>query len=132
MGAFGDGKERKKRTRTDKVGWGAAEFRGFVNIDLSEHDKAEFEVWWLTADIAAEFDVRCRQGIGLSLKYDAAGTCFQATGTQRDAGSANAGLAVSMRASDASKALARLLFVLSLLGAEDWTKRGQAPDNDRW
>jgi len=110
---------------------GSAEFRGFINLDLSDEQKAAFP-GWLDSIVQADFmDDYCKDGVVLSVKADSKGGGYMASATQKRVGSANAGLACTARARDSVTALQRLLYTLALLGS-DWEKTQPLANPDRW
>lgn len=109
----------------------SAQFRGFINLDLSDKQKADFPAW-LDSIVQADFmDVVCTDGLVLSVKVDAKSGGYMASATQKREGSVNAGLACTARARDTVTALQRLLYTLALLG-EDWEAKQPVANPDRW
>lgn len=123
--------EQKAAAR--KGSGGEAEWRGYVNVELSASQKAQFDDWAATGtpwDVLEE--VGCA-GVVVTVKVEKGGTGFIASATQRDAASLNAGLCVTARAKSAGKAFMRLLYTLDVIGASgDWTRGQPVADPDRW
>lgn len=110
-----------------------APWRGFVNVELNQGLKDQFEDWSHTDDpwLTLEGAVNC--GMVLSLKSDPSGVGYLAACTQRNPESVNAGYCLTARAGDPSKAWLRLLFILSCMLIDgDWAKEGTVSDPDRW
>lgn len=110
-----------------------APFRGYINLNLSDEQKASFEVW---AASEAPWDALAgfvSDGVNLSLRIDPKSGGFLASATQRREDSPNAGLVVTARASGAAKALFRVLFCLVVLSHEErWESTQPLADPDRW
>ena len=111
----------------------AAEWRGFVNVDLSVAQKAQFEDWSRTGEPWGIFDAAIESGIVCTIKRDSGGSGYLASGTQRNSTSVNAGFCITARAGEPSKAWGRLMFVLHVVGVlNDWSAAGTVSDPDRW
>lgn len=127
-----DSREAKKAAARKGSG-GEAEWRGYVNVELSAAQKAQFDDWAATGapwDVLEE--VGCA-GVVVTVKVEKSGTGFIASATQRDTASLNAGLCVTARARTAGKAFMRLLFTLEVVGPSgDWTRGQPVADPDRW
>lgn len=123
----------EQKAAAHKGGSGEAEWRGYVNVELSASQKAQFDDWAATGtpwDVLEE--VSCA-GVVVTVKVEKGGTGFIASATQRDAASLNAGLCVTARAKSAGKAFMRLLYTLDVIGASgDWTRGQPVADPDRW
>lgn len=114
------------------AGYDAA-FVGYVNVNLSDEQKATFDKW---ADSASVWDVltaSVSDGINLSLRIEPKSGGYLASATQRREDSPNAGLVATARAREPLVALLRLLFILAYLGrAERWTDLQPVANPDRW
>lgn len=132
---YGDQNGRDKPARKPKPvgeGWNA-EFRGYINLNLSEEQKAPFEAWSQSASFWEALDFHTSDGVNLSLKYVPSEKCYLASATQRRETSPNAGLVVTARAGDAAKALGRVLFCLAILShAARWEDVQPLASPDRW
>lgn len=112
---------------------GVAEWRGYINVDLSPDEKAQFDEWMRGDDPWDILTEIAAAGCVVTVKTNAGSTGFMASITQRSPASVNAGLCVTARASSAGKALFRAVFLVASLGvAEDWTKGHEVADPDRW
>jgi len=109
-----------------------AEFKGFINLELSKAQRDQFVLWTEEVDLAERMGVHCTDGIVLSVKVDPKSGGFMASGTQRRVLSANAGLAVTARAKDPFTALWRLMFLLEILGGGSWEDVQPVANPDRW
>lgn len=110
-----------------------AEFRGYINLELSPGEKDVYDEWATTAAYWAVLEAQVTDGVNLSLKFDPRKGGYLASGTQRRIGSENAGLVVTARARDAATALGRLLYVLAILGRSPrWEDTQPLADPDRW
>jgi len=110
-----------------------AEFRGFINLDLPEEQRARFDVWVTTANAYDMFDVAVADGVVLSVKLDTKSDGYLASATQRRVASPNAGLVVTARAKTPQVALWRLVFCLYILSVDPSWEATQAIANpDRW
>lgn len=106
-------------------------FRGFINLDLSDQQKAEFPAWFDSQDFGEALSYHAYSGVVLSVKVDTKSGGFMASATQKNVDSVNSGLAVTARASNALTAMERLVYVLALLG-EDWEATQPRAQGDRW
>lgn len=127
-----DAKEARKAAARKAAG-GEADWRGYVNVDLSAVQKAQFDDWAATGvpwDVLEE--VGCA-GVVVTVKLEKGAAGFIASATQRNAESLNAGLCVTARAKTAGKAFMRLLYTLDIVGASgDWTRGQPVADPDHW
>jgi hypothetical protein len=110
-----------------------AAFRGYINLNLSPEQKASFEAWSQGSSPWDVLEAQVADGVNIALKLDHKGGVFLASATQRRVGSPNAGLVVTARASEAGKALSRLLFCLVILSHQErWEDVQPLADPDRW
>lgn len=110
-----------------------ADFRGFINPVITDEQKDAFERWSASASPWEALEAGTRDGIVFSVKWDARSQGFMGSATQRRSDSPNAGLAVTARASDAGKALFRVLFCVVVLNhATRWEDAAPIADPDRW
>ena len=128
-----NGKERPAK-REGKVGTGYdAPFRGYINLNLSDEQKADWLTWSATDSFWMQLDAFVSDGVNLAIKIDPKGSGFLASATQRREDSPNAGLVVTARGKDASIALSRVVFVLAVLGRKErWEDTQPLADPDRW
>lgn len=135
MASYGDqnGKGRAASKRNSVADGFAADFRGYLNLNLSAADKALFEDWWQTSEPADVLEAAVADGVNLALKIEPRGGGFLASATQRRVSSVNAGICVTARGSSAILAWGRLLFILYTLSAhERWEDTQPLADPDRW
>jgi hypothetical protein len=138
MGASRNGRDTDGGTKSSrkpgKVGTGYdAEFRGYINLDLSPGDKERFSAWLLTTAASHTFDAAVTDGVNIAIKVDPKGAGFMASGTMRREDSPNAGLCATARAKTPELALWRLVFTLELLYVTGhWEDRQPMADPDRW
>jgi hypothetical protein len=110
-----------------------AEFRGYINVDLTPEQKTVYSAWAASGSYLDALQGITEVGVNVSLKRERKSGGFLASGTQRDPESVNAGLCVTARARDAETALGRLLFILSYLSRSDrWEDTQPLSDPDRW
>ena len=110
-----------------------AEFRGYINLNLSDEQKSLYEAWSTSAHYWATLEAQVEDGVNLSLKLDPKGGGFLASATQRRADSPNAGLVVTARGRDASTAWGRVIFCLAILSEQEkWEYTQPVADPDRW
>lgn len=128
-----DGKERKARKHVTDEQADNAPFVGYVNVDLTDQQKAAYTKWAETASLWEQFTFFVSVGVNVSVKRERSSGGYLASGTQRDPTSVNAGLVVTARGKDPVTAFGRLVYTLTLLektGA--WTRPKQRVDDDRW
>lgn len=110
-----------------------APFRGYINVQLSDAQKATYEQWCASASYWETLEFSVADGINVSLKIEPKSGGYIASATQRRAGSPNAGLVVTARGKDASTALGRVIFILAILShAERWEDIQPLANPDRW
>lgn len=128
-----NGKDRKPRKQIAAEGGYDAPFRGYVNVNLSDEQKAGYEVWATSASPWEVFGAVVADGVHLAVKKDPKGAGFLASATQRREDSPNAGLVATARAKEPTLAWGRLLFILAFLGhSERWEDIQPIADPDRW
>lgn len=126
------GKARAARKRLPLGPDVEAPFRGFVNVNLTDAQKADFETWQSVVDVGAHLDHWCATGLVLSLKRDRNGGGFQGAATDRNPASVNAGLCVTMRGRSVYVALLRVLYVLDSVLGQDWEAYLASQGEDKW
>jgi hypothetical protein len=135
MGAYGNGKDPKrgkKATTADEGEYGDA-FRGYINLNLTDEQKEGFDAWVESQAYWEAFEFFCSDGVSLSVKRNPRDGNYLSSAVQRRTASENYGLAVTCRASSASKALGRLLFTLTILShSARWEDVQPLADPDRW
>jgi len=109
-----------------------ADFKGYINVNLSEEQRDQLPAWLEGTDISQLCKAWCATGIVLSMKLDPKTGNFMASATQRNEQSQNAGLAVTARANYPTKALHRLLYILGILGQGRWEDVQSMADPDHW
>jgi len=110
-----------------------AEFRGYINLDLTDDQKASWAKWAGSPDEAAWLESSVSDGVNLSLRIDPRSGGFLASATQRRVGSPNAGLCVTARAREAVSALSRVVYCLAILGEKErWEDTQPLANPDRW
>jgi hypothetical protein len=110
-----------------------AQFRGYINLNLSDDQKAAYETWAASASFWEALEYNVSSGVNLSLKVDPKGGGFLASATQRRESSPNAGLCVTARGRDAGTAWGRVLYCLTILNhAERWEDVQPLANPDRW
>lgn len=131
------GEQGKKRISGDKpsenVSKDNAEFRGYINVNLSDDQKAEYVHWAASSSYWEALEYQLSAGVNLSVKRSLKEGCYIASGTQRDERSPNAGLCVTARGKQGDVALGRLLFTLTILTKhERWEETQSVANPDRW
>jgi hypothetical protein len=128
-----DGSDFSPRKPKSVGGTMDAQFRGYVNLNLSDDQKAGYEKWSTSASFWEALEFQVGEGVNLSLKLDPKGDGYLASATQRRAGSPNAGLVVTARGRDAATAWGRCLFCLTILSKhERWEETQPLANPDRW
>ncbi len=128
-----DGQNKPARSKGSVGGVDDAQFRGYINLDLSVEQKAMYPAWAASGSYSQALAGFVEDGVNLSVKRERKTGGFVASGTQRDPNSPNAGLCVTARAKDPETALGRLLFSLTILSREErWENTQPMSDPDRW
>lgn len=127
----GGGKSTGKRKQVGEDY--SAEFKGYVNVDLSDDQKAAFGEWVDGGGFAEYLPVIVADGVNVALKIDPKSGGFLASATQRRLGSVNAGLCVTARAKEPILALERVVFIIAYLdGGGAWEDTQPRANPDRW
>jgi len=128
-----DGENRTTR-KPNKVGdVDNAEFRGYINLELTDAQKETYPAWVASDGYWQALEGFTADGVNLSLKRERRTGGFLASATQRSPSSPNAGLCVTARGKEATVALGRLLFCLTILSRKERWEETQALSNpDRW
>lgn len=135
VSSYSDKNGRDKEQRKDRkvASQHDAAFRGYVNVQLTEDQKAAYVPWSESASLWEVLEASVSDGVQFSLKLDPKGHGYLAAATQRRNSSPNAGLVVTARGSSAGTAWGRLLFILAYLGhTERWEQTQPVSDPDRW
>lgn len=110
-----------------------AEWRGYINADISEGVKAQWDDWMCTEGPWEHLQAIVETGCVVSLKLDGHSSRFLGSITQRNPDSVNAGLCVTARGSTPEKALFRAVFTVAWLGVNaSWSESAPVADDDRW
>jgi hypothetical protein len=133
-GDYADKNGKDKATgRTDQVPKDSADFRGYLNVNLSDEQKQHFDVWSQSAAPTETLAYHVADGVNIALRREKGGETFLASATQRRNDSVNAGLCVTARGREPWIAFYRLLFILALLGhSESWEAVQPIASSDRW
>lgn len=128
-----NGKDKPTR-KPGKVGEGYdAPFRGYINLNLSPEEKQAYVKWAEGASFWDQFSAFVRDGVNISVKYEAKADTFLCSATQRRESSPNAGLVVTARGGNPDIALTRCVYCLVLLAhSERWEDTQPVADPDRW
>ena len=132
---YGDqnGVDRKPRPTGGEKGTYDAPFVGYINLNLTDEQKAAYAAWAESGSLWATLEGAVADGVNIYVKWEAKAETFLASATQRRTTSPNAGLVVTARGRDASTAFGRVLFCLAILGRkEKWTDTQPLSDPDRW
>lgn len=127
-------RKTKARAKPGSVGQGTdAAFRGYINVNLSDDQKAAYEKWSASGSLWEALEFNVASGVNLSLKADPRSDGFLASATQRNPSSPNAGLVVTARGGAAVVAWGRVLYVLTILNKRDrWEDTQPLANPDRW
>lgn len=132
--AFGDNGKSKPTGKPSAVGEAYdAPFRGYVNLSLTDDEKAASVSWCDSGSLWETFSFVVEDGVNLSIKRDPKSDGYIASATQRRSGSPNAGLVVTARGREAVVAFGRVLFCLAILyRKERWEDTQPIANPDRW
>jgi hypothetical protein len=132
---YGDqnGKDKSDRKPGEVGVRDDAEFRGYINLSLTEAERTQFDVWVEQAGFAPTLNAQCASGVNFAVKADPKSSGFLASATQRRSSSPNAGLCVTARGRDAVTALLRCVYSVAVLDrTERWEDTQPLADPDRW
>lgn len=134
-GTYGsqNGVDKPPRKQGAMAGKYDAAFRGYINLNLTDEQKATYDAWASGASLWEALEFHVADGVNISLKIDPKGGGFLASATQRREDSPNGGLVVTARGRDAATAWGRVLFCLTVLShAERWEDVQPLANPDRW
>jgi hypothetical protein len=132
---YGDqnGKDKPARKPGSVGGDYSAEFRGYINLNLDEAQKAAYADWAASASLWEALEFQVGDGVNIAVKIDPKSEGFLASATQRRASSPNAGLVVTARGRDVVTAWGRVLYCLTVLSRhERWEETQPLANPDRW
>lgn len=128
-----DGFQKSARKSDPVGGLDNAEFRGYINLELSDAQKQTYTAWATSASFWEALEGFTHDGVNISLKRERKTGGFIASATQRDPNSPNAGLCVTARGKDAATAWGRVLFCLTVLSKKGrWEDTQPLSNPDRW
>lgn len=128
-----DGKDRKDAKQLPLLGGYDAQFRGYINLNLTDAQKDAYTAWSVTDALWVQFEAFVSDGVNLSVKWLPKDNCFIASATQRREASPNAGLVVTARGLSAAVAFGRVIYILTILSHEErWEDVQPIAGRDRW
>ncbi len=128
-----DGENKSAGKRKSVGALDNADFRGYINLDLSDDQKERYLAWAQSEAYWQALEGFTDQGVNLSLKRERKTGGFLASATQRDPDSPNAGLCVTARGKEAAVALGRVLYILTILSRKErWEETQPLANPDRW
>lgn len=124
----------KKAAKPGDKDYGKVNFRGFVNVYLKPHEKAQIKANLLTPQAASIFlEELTGNGYKFSLSRSSDDKFFTATAYCTDFRKANAGYGLSQRHSDYLVALSALQWCFGLEGFDgNWEEVWGAGNEDDW
>lgn len=124
----------QKKAKPGSKDYGKVQFRGFVNVYLKPHEKAQIKSELLDAAGAWDFiEELAGNGYKFSLTLSNDEKFYTATAYCTDFRKANAGLGLSQRHSNYLVALTALKWCFGLEGYDcDWSEVWGTADNDDW
>lgn len=124
----------KKRAKPGDKDYGKVTFRGFVNVYLKPHEKAQIKAQLLEAPALIIFlEELCANGYKFSLTRSVDDKFYTATAYCTDFRKANAGYGLSQRHSDSVVAVSALQWCFGLEGFDgDWEAVWGAGSDDDW
>lgn len=91
-----------------------ANFVGYVNVTLTEEDRADFEGWSSDGDILAEAYIEAlADGYQFTTKFDTTNDAYMVSVSTWDRSKADAGIIYTGRSSSPQVALSKCVYVLS-------------------
>jgi len=127
------GRETPERKPKKAPANGTVEFRGYLNVNLTDDQKKAFVAWYEMGSFWNTLQYSLAAGVQLSVKQESDGQTILASATCRNPDSPNAGLCVTARAKEGGLAVGRLMFILDYLGIDAaWEKTVPLPTDDRW
>jgi len=111
-----------KKTTKKPTNSAPSPFKGFINFNLNEDDKATIKATTLTSDeFVALLDQFADDGFKLTLSYDDYSQCYQCIGTRKDTEHPDYGVMLTGRGSTAMKAFKQWWYiVVNLIGESSW------------
>lgn len=104
-------------------------FRGFLNIDLSEEDRATIKsTVYNDADWHGDIEKWIDNGYKFTFGYDDHHRCFQVIGARSDREHKDAGILLTGRGSTPLKAFKQWVYIQTrLVGEADWSELLDTP-----
>ena len=123
--------EAKPSQPTEKPTLYSDDFVRFINFKPNDTQKELYNEWIQTADIWGLVDRLGDDGFKLTVKYDEVTKAFNALLMERRKAHPMQGCILSVRASEMSVSIARLVFVHTALAGKDWENL-DVPTEDTW
>lgn len=123
-------KQDKRRTAAAKKAAEAAkayEWRGFVNVSITDKYRSTFETWERDDDLVVDAVLSAVETVGkLSFSYDKKQGCFIAALTVTNTSRPDAGFCVTARSADMFKAMRRVVFLYWQVAGGDLSTQATA------
>lgn len=112
-----------------------ADWGGFINVRVTDEQKAEFEGWWLQhrTECWGALDDLMGEGMKVSLAYDAENQCYSCSFTGRGWESSTKRWCMSSKAGTLDEVIALALFKHFELAGGNWGDyRPDGTKKDNW
>jgi len=99
------------------------DFRGFININLTDEDKSSIKsITYEPSDAFMDLDRLSDDGFKLTFSYDDYNRCYQVIAARKDRDNPDYGIMLAARGSTALKALRQWMYIQDrLIGESTWT-----------
>jgi len=120
-----------KKPLSRKSSTTSPDFRGFININLTDEDRAIIKsTKYDLADWVVDLDKWIDNGFKFTFSADGYNHCFQVIATRQDKDHEDAGIMLAGRGSTAIKAFKQWIYIQTrLIGESSWTENLK-PRND--
>lgn len=116
-------KAAKKAAEAEKV----YEWKGFVNVTITDKYRSTFETWERDDDLVIGAVLSAVEEVGkLSFSFDRRQGCFIAALTVTNTKRSDAGFCVTARSTDMFRAMRRVVFLYWQVAGGDLSKQAQA------
>lgn len=103
----------------------SADFVGWINVNIPKADQASVDEFSTSPEFVDALGLLLRSHHRLTLIWNERDECYQANSFCMNEQSPNAGLMISARSTDASRAVVKLVYIHDRLLPEDYSQSGE-------
>jgi hypothetical protein len=121
----GGGEQPSRRKKRPEGVQRTADFAGWINVNIPKADKPAVDDFGASTQFPDALDALLKTHHRITLVWNLKDECFQANSFCMDEGSPNAGLMVSARSDDPSRAVVKLAYIHDALLPDDYSDAGE-------